>query len=196
MNLYDAVEKLGLRWPSSGKLNCPLHVDKTPSLHLYGGTNSWTCFSCQETGDQYGLIAAFTGKGMAEVFRLYKPKDGQTPSKQTVDLVGPHALNQQVVRAWRELHNDAFAMLRDTFADYEDWVYLAEIEHLGEWLDCVREQITSTGMWLDEPLPALVKVRTILGKLKDDIDVYMTKARDDLRHGQYEKPERYVRDGR
>ncbi len=36
---------------------CPLHKDKTPSLHLYGN-NRWKCFSCGRGGDVIDLVAA------------------------------------------------------------------------------------------------------------------------------------------
>ena len=97
MNLYDAVETLNIRWPGSGKLPCPLHVDKTPSLHLYANTNSWTCFSCQETGDSYGLIAAFTGKSLAQVFAQYKPKLGHEATKMTTAMRTTHRAARRIM---------------------------------------------------------------------------------------------------
>ena len=198
MNLYDAVETLNLRWPASGKLPCPLHVDKTASLHLYANTNSWTCFSCQETGDSYGLIAAFTGKSLAQVFGMYKPKLGHEATKMTTELVGPHALNQRVKRAWSELNRLIYGRVATIFSEFDEHTYLWEIEHIGEYLDAVRERITSTGMYADEPLPPLRTVRGVLDDIGDFLDLYLDEAEAQLADGTYDeqrKTGRYIRNG-
>lgn len=35
---------------------CPFHGENNPSFAMYEETNSYFCFSCQETGDSYSLI--------------------------------------------------------------------------------------------------------------------------------------------
>ena len=35
---------------------CPLHGENNPSFAVYEETNTYYCFSCQETGDSYTLI--------------------------------------------------------------------------------------------------------------------------------------------
>ena len=35
---------------------CPIHGENRPSFAMYEETNSFYCFSCQETGDSYTLI--------------------------------------------------------------------------------------------------------------------------------------------
>jgi DNA primase catalytic core len=46
------------------RLKCPFHDDKTPSLHVYPKTNTWTCFSSNCTagsGDQVDFIMRMEG---------------------------------------------------------------------------------------------------------------------------------------
>ena len=53
------------------KLCCPLHEDRTPSLHVYeDSTRGWYCFGCRRGGSVYDLAAALwnvepRGRGMA-----------------------------------------------------------------------------------------------------------------------------------
>lgn len=51
-----ARELLGLKVSRAGFVSCPLHVDKTPSLKLYG--TRFFCFSCGLKGDSIDLVSA------------------------------------------------------------------------------------------------------------------------------------------
>lgn len=47
-----------------GKASCPLHDDRTPSLHVYSEPErGWYCFGCQRGGTIYDLGAALWGLG-------------------------------------------------------------------------------------------------------------------------------------
>ncbi len=44
------------------KVSCPLHEDKTPSLHVYQTPQrGWHCYSCRRGGSLYDLAAAVWG---------------------------------------------------------------------------------------------------------------------------------------
>ncbi|MGN6274683.1 MAG: CHC2 zinc finger domain-containing protein [Solirubrobacterales bacterium] len=48
----------GLQVGRSGKVRCPFHEDRTPSLHLYEDpTRGWYCFGCGRGGSIYDLAA-------------------------------------------------------------------------------------------------------------------------------------------
>jgi hypothetical protein len=47
----------GLSVNRDAKVNCPLHEDRTPSLHVYAGAGGWFCFGCERGGSIYDLAA-------------------------------------------------------------------------------------------------------------------------------------------
>ena len=52
------VEALtGLAPGRDGKVSCPFHEDRTPSLHCYAGSAGWFCFGCGRGGSAYDLAA-------------------------------------------------------------------------------------------------------------------------------------------
>jgi hypothetical protein len=61
----------GLAPGRDGKVCCPLHEDRTPSLHVYEDPDQgWYCFGCGRGGTVYDLGAALSGLGTrGEEFR-------------------------------------------------------------------------------------------------------------------------------
>ena len=62
LNLETVLNHYGLKPDRNHRLNCPWHMDKTPSLQVYPKTNSWTCFSsnCEAgSGDQIDFIMKY-----------------------------------------------------------------------------------------------------------------------------------------
>jgi hypothetical protein len=55
----DYVEALtGQSVPRDRKISCPLHEDRTPSLHVYAdATLGWHCYGCNQGGTIYDLAA-------------------------------------------------------------------------------------------------------------------------------------------
>lgn len=146
----------------------------------------------------YGLIAIFTDTTLAQVFARYKPKVGHEPNKMTTELVGPHAMSQRVKRAWSDLNRDVYRRVAEIFSEYDERTYVWEIEHIGEYLDDVRERITSTQRYEGLDLPPLIKVREILDNVKSFLDDYLDRAVADLKAGTYDeqrKTGRYIRNG-
>lgn len=53
----------GRRVGRSGKVRCPFHDDRTPSLHVYGDpARGWYCFGCGRGGSIYDLAALLWGR--------------------------------------------------------------------------------------------------------------------------------------
>jgi DNA primase len=45
--------------PRSRKVHCPLHEDRTASLHVYpDAARGWFCFGCRRGGSVYDLASA------------------------------------------------------------------------------------------------------------------------------------------
>ena len=73
------------------KVNCPLHRDRTPSLHVYEtADDGWFCFGCQRGGSVYDLGGSLLGlctrgRGFHELrrrlYRLLLP-DREPPAPQ------------------------------------------------------------------------------------------------------------------
>ena len=137
MNSFEALEHVGLRWPRSGKLSCPLHKDRTPSLQLY--QDSFYCFSCGRNGDGFGLLAVLSGKPVEEVLVQFGSRDRQRASSETLRLVGPQAMEGRVRRAWSEMNATVYRLLHDIFGEFQTEVLVDEIERMGEHLDEVRD---------------------------------------------------------
>ncbi len=57
MPLRTIVERFGAKIGRDGKISCPLHQDKRPSLHVYD--DHAYCFSCKTRFDSYSLVGAF-----------------------------------------------------------------------------------------------------------------------------------------
>jgi hypothetical protein len=48
--------------PRERKISCPLHQDRTPSLHVYErAENGWHCYGCHRGGSIYDLAGAVWG---------------------------------------------------------------------------------------------------------------------------------------
>ena len=58
VNIKDVVSDYATLHPSgsSFKCCCPLHHEKTPSLHINPARNTWHCFGCGEGGDAIAFI--------------------------------------------------------------------------------------------------------------------------------------------
>jgi len=58
------VERLsGLRVPRHGKIRCPFHDDRTPSLHVYSEPEQgWYCYGCNRGGTVYDFAALLSGR--------------------------------------------------------------------------------------------------------------------------------------
>ncbi|MEM6767768.1 MAG: CHC2 zinc finger domain-containing protein [Bacteroidota bacterium] len=72
LRLSAVLSHYGLVPDKHGKLRCPWHADKTPSLQVYLKTDSWTCFSskCEAgSGDQLDFIMKYEGISKHEALK-------------------------------------------------------------------------------------------------------------------------------
>jgi hypothetical protein len=56
INATDIAEKYGYK-PIHGRICCPFHPDRHPSLQLYNDTESYYCFGCNTSGDMVGFVS-------------------------------------------------------------------------------------------------------------------------------------------
>jgi len=169
MLMHEALEKCGLRWPKMGKLTCPKHPDKTPSLQLY--KDSFYCFSCQITGDAYGFIALWKNQDIADVLRQWAPKDGQDAimrvHRQTVLAVGPEALDKRQRRLWQDMNAYLFSRLHIVFHDLSTQILVDEIERMADQFGDLAERVEGmTGFQYD----------TALREFKQEQGAYLDRA--------------------
>lgn len=137
MNTTTALDILGMRWPRTGKLSCPLHVDKTPSLKLY--QDNWYCYSCNENGDSYKLIAIHTGRHINDVLRQYGDKSGLAPlQRATVKVEDP---DTSVERVRRQAHNIVFDEVWRVFNGLDTEILIEEIDRMAYLYDEWRQEI-------------------------------------------------------
>jgi hypothetical protein len=128
MRIEDALERAGKTVPRNGKLHCPAHNDKTPSLHLYPRTNSWTCFSCMRNGDGYGLYALLTGQDVADVLRSNGTKERTTAPKAQ-----PWEMRARYLTEWTGISQPLFHAIQN--ADLMDWQKDLLLDRVSEWAD-------------------------------------------------------------
>lgn len=72
LRLSVVLSHYGLVPDKHGRLRCPWHADKTPSLQVYLKTDSWTCFSskCEAgSGDQLDFIMKYEGISKHEALK-------------------------------------------------------------------------------------------------------------------------------
>lgn len=70
VSIVDAAQRYGLAVDHHGMALCPFHSEKTPSLKLYPGDNSFFCFGCHRAGDVSDLTAQLIGTtSMADTAR-------------------------------------------------------------------------------------------------------------------------------
>lgn len=90
----------GLQVGRSGKVRCPFHEDRTPSLHLYEDpTRGWYCFGCGRGGSIYDLAALLWdrpthGQGFVELRRELQARFVE-PEKVTGGSVKPSGVSRE-----------------------------------------------------------------------------------------------------
>lgn len=136
----EVVDEYDLRPTRSGMIRCPLHQDDTPSLKLNEDDNWWYCFSCNQTGDGVGLIAALDNIPVEDVLRRYAAANKRW---KPVRGLRPHEMRASLLGEYREIHRTFFDELHWRLTDAPDWILLGLVERWSLLFDEVREAIAN-----------------------------------------------------
>jgi len=84
----------GVRVGRSGKVCCPFHEDRTPSLHVYDEPGrGWYCFGCGRGGSIYDLASLVWKRGA-------RGRDFTQLRRELEELVLPLTLVEPLSRSW------------------------------------------------------------------------------------------------
>src|SRR5579884_3288820 len=77
----DVVEEVGLvvALQKAGKAFkglCPFHNERTPSFYVFGETQTWRCFGCNEGGDVFTFVQKQQGLEFREALQYLAEKAG------------------------------------------------------------------------------------------------------------------------
>jgi DNA primase len=59
LSILTVLNRYNLKPDKNGLIKCPFHEDKSPSMKVYGKTNTFHCFGCGATGDGIQFIEMF-----------------------------------------------------------------------------------------------------------------------------------------
>lgn len=126
LKIDEVIEKYGFSKNSGGFICCPFHNEKTPSLKIYSGNDSWHCFGCGANGDiitfvrkLYNLNFKSAISKLNDDFRLYLPLDRPLTLKERDEMI-------RADRA-RKVRREAIKSQREALQkEYE--------EALSEWI--------------------------------------------------------------
>ena len=82
LSIRNVLDHYGLKADKNGKMNCPFHDDKTPSMQVYEASNTYCCFSsnCEAgTGDQIQFIELMEKQGKHQAILKAKAMTGVQP---------------------------------------------------------------------------------------------------------------------
>ncbi|MFI3165314.1 MAG: AAA family ATPase [Bacillota bacterium] len=89
VKIYDVINKFVAEPNSQGKVICPFHMEKTPSLSVNTETNSWKCFGCGKGGDAIDFVCELKGisnieaaEMLADIYGISYEKKGETKVKK------------------------------------------------------------------------------------------------------------------
>lgn len=174
MEAEDALIELGIELPYTRKLSCPKHSDSDPSLHVYPGDQGWYCFSHNEGGDGWDLLALYLDKTVAEIMRERGVKRGPRPRPRWQQV---HELQETARNLGytftvntRSIASEGFLQSVAERTDYLwPWVWEKEVDEeippvqLAHDLDQIREfyaderKRAEAILWLPQPADVLAQ---------------------------------------
>ena len=116
----DAVRFYGFQPNQRGYICCPFHSEKTPSLKLYEGSNTWHCYGCHEGGDIISFVAKLCGlqpinaaRKLNADFNLGLTLDGRKPTRTDRKAAERRRTVDNAAAAFENWRDD---MLRELYA--------------------------------------------------------------------------------
>ena len=144
----EALDELGLDLPRNRKLECPSHIDKTPSLHVY--ENGFYCHSCGKSGDGLGLIALFTGQDIKRLFAERAGGTDPTQRRATTRGLNRNDVDRATYKGYRDLHNRWFKWLHEVWADAPQWAFEQSLDIWSQAFDDLRDKMLGHGVYDDD----------------------------------------------
>lgn len=143
----EALDELGIELPRSRKLQCPEGRDSEPSLHVY--EDGFYCFHCGKSGDGLGLIAFMTGQ---DVRRLMAQRSNGDSTRMRASTKGMRKgdVHRATQRLYRELHNDWFRFLHETWKDAPQWAFEQSLDIWSQAFDDLRDRMLGHGVYDEE----------------------------------------------
>lgn len=134
VQITDLLAEYGIKVNRQGMCSCPFHKDRHPSMKVYPKTNSYHCFTCNETGDIFSLVQKMENCSFKDAFiRLggeYKPTDKKARMMAKQSRERARANREKAERAdkdlrWLICRCITIARLgTKIFEPYsEDWIY-------------------------------------------------------------------------
>jgi DNA primase len=107
LSIAQVLSHYNLKADKNGRMLCPFHNDKTPSMQIYTATNSWTCFSsnCNAgSGDQIEFIKLYEKLSKHEAIMKAKLLAGHTSAmkseKKESEIIPQQQRIQLLTKAW------------------------------------------------------------------------------------------------
>lgn len=110
VSVRDAAISYGIKVDRRGFALCPLHREKTASLHIYSNDRGWYCFGCHEGGSVIDLVQKLFGLSFMDAIRKLDEDfhlnlqigEPRTPMQMMAD-------NQEAIRRQqrRQLYDEA-----------------------------------------------------------------------------------------
>lgn len=123
LTIVEVIMHYGLLPDTHGRLCCPFHEDKTPSLQLYTKTNTWTCFSSNCDAGSGDVIDFIMKKDNGNKYQAIMK------SKSLITNLHPQALptiHHQVSSPVLD-KQDKIAFLERIFAYFQNGLHMCKI---------------------------------------------------------------------
>ena len=109
---------------------CVFHGEKSPSLHVHGGSRSWWhCFGCGATGDAITFIREMFGYSFSEAVKWLAQR-----ANLTIPESHDHANQAREPRVTREALDDLYAIHKTAQRFYQDALAATEGTRCREYL--------------------------------------------------------------
>lgn len=135
IDLVALAEKSGCQVTKSGKAyvcKCPIHAEKTPSLHISRERGAWHCFGCNQGGDAIAWVRQVEGKDFKEAVRYLCDITGAVYEEEQ----DTQRTAEDIEKARRK--ETLYALMGRVVAYYHDYLQRPEAEAISAKAEAVR----------------------------------------------------------